>query len=205
MSSNQLRIILALLLFAAVTAPAAVLYVDLNSASPTPPYTNWATAATNIQDAVDAAVASDVSRSQPLAASLRAALASIDRSNPISAANQLLAFQNQLRAQIEPLDDALASSLIQSAQEVIYILSDGITNASGRPHGRFTSVTRQANGQVRMQFSGEPAQPHIIEASVNLPDWERIGAVTTGSDGSAAFADTQAAQFEQRFYRAVLP
>jgi len=34
-------------------------YVDLNSTNATPPYTNWAIAATNIQDAVDAAVAGD--------------------------------------------------------------------------------------------------------------------------------------------------
>jgi len=40
-------------------ALAGVHYVDVNSTNATPPHTNWATAATNIQDAVDAAVAWD--------------------------------------------------------------------------------------------------------------------------------------------------
>src|SRR5436189_2644109 len=48
-----------LLTFLTLNASGAVLYVDVNSTSPTPPYTNWATAAVTIQDAVDAAVAGD--------------------------------------------------------------------------------------------------------------------------------------------------
>ena len=47
------------LLMPAMSASAATRYVNVNSASPTPPYTDWTTAATTIQDAVDAAVAGD--------------------------------------------------------------------------------------------------------------------------------------------------
>jgi hypothetical protein len=54
------RLILITLLVAASKLSAATHSVSLESTNATPPYTNWVTAATNIQDAVNVAVANDV-------------------------------------------------------------------------------------------------------------------------------------------------
>ncbi len=53
--------LLAILLFAS-TAGAVTKNVAIDSLNPVPPYTNWATAATNIQAAVDVAQAGDTVR-----------------------------------------------------------------------------------------------------------------------------------------------
>ena len=146
-------------------------------------------------------VLSSVTRPQPLLATLDAALASISRGNSVSGVSQLFAFQNKVRAQVAPLDPALAASLIQSAQDIIDALSGGNTNPSGRPRGPFTSLARQPNGAMRMQFTSKTRGLYVIEASTNLVDWEMIGVAALRADGGFEFEDAQAARFSSRFYR----
>jgi hypothetical protein len=50
----------AALAFQILHSPAAVLYVDVNSTNPAPPYANWSAAATDMQSAIDSSSAGDL-------------------------------------------------------------------------------------------------------------------------------------------------
>jgi alpha-tubulin suppressor-like RCC1 family protein len=59
-------------------------------------------------------------------------------------------------------------------------------------------------GQVQLKVSGLPGDVFRVLASTNLLDWQVIGFVTNYCD-SVQFNDTQATNFNRRFYRLVTP
>ncbi len=152
-----------------------------------------------------AQVESSWPRSQPLVASLSAALRSIERGNHVSAVNQLHAFQNKVCAGVARHDPVLAANFIRAAQDIIDALSEGATGSGGRSHGRFTSVARHADGRVQLQLWGESGRLHIVEASTNLVDWEMIGLAAEQADGSFVVEDPNATRLPNCFYRIVSP
>jgi uncharacterized delta-60 repeat protein len=67
-------------------------------------------------------VNSQAPRPQPLNASLNAALAAIERGQTVPAIQQLQAFEHKVQAQVQPVNEPLAGSLIQGAQDVVSVL-----------------------------------------------------------------------------------
>jgi hypothetical protein len=132
---------------------------------------------------------------------LDAALPAILQNHSVPAINALKTFQTQVKAQVWPDDAALAASLTQSAQDIIDALRGGKTNPGGRPQFQFTSISRQPEGRVRMQFAGDSGAPYLIESSTNLIDWELIGIASSTTNGQFQFDDKQAGRFARRYYR----
>ncbi len=148
-------------------------------------------------------VTAQAPKPQPLVASLSAALRSINRSEPTPAINQLHAFENKTRAQVARSDPALAQTFIQSAQQLVAILSAGCSPA--RPPARIARAERGRDGRLRMHFSAPQGFVYILEASTNLVDWEKIGVATDGGSGEFDCEDAAAPQMPARFYRLVVP
>jgi len=146
-----------------------------------------------------AVVDSDSSRRKPLITSLTAAIASIDRGNPTAALNQLGAFQNKVRSEIEPLDPELAQMLIDNAQQMI----DALTVIDSKP--RLVKLSRHPNGGVHIEFSAPSLNIQVVAASTNLVDWELIGVAHDLGNAAFEFEDRSGTNFETRFYRIISP
>lgn len=151
---------------------------------------------TLLQDVID----SGAGNGQSLPASLWAALDSIDRGNPISAINQLQAFQHKVLVQVAPEDLDLAAGFIQRAQDVIDTLAEGRIGSKN-----LRALANQDTDRVSVGFSGSAGSTYLVEASDDLVNWRKIGVARHRGDGTFDFDDPDTARIPHRFYRIVQP
>ena len=67
------------------------------------------------------------------------------------------------------------------------------------------SIERNAEGIVRLVFTGQPGQPYEVRAGESLDDWTSLGVSTELSDGLYEFIDADSPGHDVRFYQIVLP
>jgi hypothetical protein len=158
----------------------------------------WTPSLDSISAAVERLVSevsqSGVAKPRPLMATLQAALASIERGDASTAANQLQAFQNQVSAQLAPSNPGLVQALILEAQAITEALRYGFAP-------KVHSVKRQPDGKVQLSISALALQAPVVEASTDLVNWQVIGVATDRANGLFEFEDASAAKFSSRFYR----
>jgi hypothetical protein len=139
----------------------------------------------------------------PLLASMRAALAAIDRSHPATAINQLEAFINKVQAQVAPVDPELAAQLIAEAQTIIDLLNGGET--TGAVSIEITSISRDDHGKPHLRIRGKAGRTLIVETSTDGMNWQKIGVATGKGADQFEFDDANTDDAAVRFYRVVSP
>jgi hypothetical protein len=155
------------------------------------------TPAQAISRLIDAAA--EATTKQSLLATLRAALAAVNRSNPTAAINQLQAFQHQVSAQLGSIDPLTARALIDEAQGIIDTMTGDITKPGK------VKITIKSNCRSHLNFSGVHGQVYIIEASLDLVNWEKIGVASNQTNADFIFDDDNAANAPARYYRVGVP
>jgi uncharacterized delta-60 repeat protein len=70
-----------------------------------------------------------------------------------------------------------------------------------QPVCRFTSISFEPNGQMKVQFSAPSGLIYVVGASTNLVTWEVIGLAKEQADGTFVFEDMDAARFPCRYYQ----
>jgi streptogramin lyase len=61
-------------------------------------------------------------------------------------------------------------------------------------------LQRQSNGTVLLQAQGSPGESFTIQASADLQSWLDLGSAMADSNGLMQFDDTNASNFNARFY-----
>ena len=62
------------------------------------------------------------------------------------------------------------------------------------------SVQRRSDGTILLQAQGSPGQNFDVQASSDLQTWQDLGDVTADTNGLAQYDDTNAPNFDWRFY-----
>jgi hypothetical protein len=130
---------------------------------------------------------------RPLLATLEAARDAFDRGSFGAGVNQLQAFQNKTRAQIAPLNAAVAATLIEAAQEIIAAFA-----GPGAPP-RLSKLASRPDRSVKFTATGTAGRVYLIEASEDLQRWRPVASARARADGLIEFEDR--AKLRCRFYR----
>ena len=64
-------------------------------------------------------------------------------------------------------------------------------------------LERLADGQIRLEIIGQLGVRYSVETSSNLVHWTNLG-ILVNTNVTSGLLDTQAAVFNQRFYRGIL-
>src|SRR5207244_9452058 len=102
--------------------------------------------------------------------------------------------------QVAPIAASLAETLLKRSQEIIGVLVRDC-GATFKPKPKIAKVARNIDGNILMEFTAEPGLIHIVEASTNLVDWDKIGVAVSSDTGGFEFEDLQAPRFTSRYYR----
>jgi len=65
-----------------------------------------------------------------------------------------------------------------------------------------TPIQRQSDGSILLQAQGSPGESFDFQGSADLVNWEDLGSVFADTNGVAQFDDTNAPQYNCRFYTA---
>ncbi len=65
------------------------------------------------------------------------------------------------------------------------------------------TVHHEANGDFQLEAQGAPSEPFDIQASTNLDTWLDLGDFDADTNGLLQFTDTNASQYNSRFYQAI--
>jgi len=98
---------------------------------------------------------------------------------------------------------ATAGSFTVSGDEAILLTATDLKIVDLNPLGfRPGSITRLANGHVMFTLNVRSGGSYTLQTSTNLADWESLE-TRTAFDSKWIYTDTNAPNFNRRFYRAV--